>query len=42
LGALFMAFGGIVAITDKRYRRIRKVKASKTEEQSMSGLQTAS
>ena len=41
LGALFMAFGGIVAVTDKRYRLSRQARAKKSEEQSMPGLQTA-
>jgi cytochrome c-type biogenesis protein CcmF len=31
LGAIFMAFGGVLAITDKRYRSKKTVKQSQNE-----------
>jgi len=41
LGALFMAFGGIIAAGDKRYRRLRRRQLEKVDNELSSGLQTA-
>lgn len=42
MGAIFMALGGIVAATDKRYRRLRKRELERASSQLSGKLQTAS
>lgn len=42
LGSLFMAFGGVIAAGDKRYRRLRRRQLEKADNELPSGLQAAS
>ena len=42
LGAIFMAFGGVIAAGDKRYRRLRKRELERASGQLSGKLQTAS